>query len=439
MPGRVCTTDERRGPRVLLAEYAGAARIPVDADGRGRAGQYAYRVLVRGRRLGPGVTNVIVALGVALLTCGPYFAVRFGPEFHPGPERFGHRFGLPLWTIAFPVAGALALLFRERWPRATLAWTVAVGAAATIVGGGDSGATFLPIMVALFTLAQQSDRRTWIVASGATAVVMVVATALPQPGAWQRALSVPIWVALAPAVAQAVRNRRAYLAEAAERARRAEQTKELEARRRVAEERVRIARDLHDVLAHTIAVVNVQSGVAAHVIDDDVAQAKLALQYINDASDTALTELRATLEVLRQDGDPRAPAAPAPGLGDVDGLLDGVRAAGVAVHCRLGDDDLHTVPPEVGLVAYRILQEALTNVLKHARAGNVEVVVAVDRDRLELGVRDDGVGAPDPPVYGHGRMGMRERVQAVGGTLTDGPASTGYLVSATIPLRQDGR
>lgn len=428
---------KRRGGCVLLTEYARRAGIPVDADVRRHERQYAYRVLVRGRRLRPGVTNVVVALGVALLASAPYLVARFGPELRPRRERFAHDAGLPLWMVAFPIAAALALVFTQRWPRATLAWTVAVGAAATLVGGGDPGATFLPIMVALFTVALHSDRRTWLVTSAATAVVMVVMTVLPQPAAWQRALGIPIWVALAPAIAQAVRNRRAYLAEAAERARRAEQTKELEARRRVAEERIRIARDLHDVLAHTIAVVNVQSGVAAHVIDQDVGQAKQALQHINQASDNALTELRATLEVLRQDGDPRAPSAPTPGLADVDGLFDGVRAAGVAVHGRLSGG-LDHVPPEVGLVVYRVLQEALTNVLKHARARNVEVVVAVDGGHLKLGVRDDGVGAPDPPEYGHGRMGMRERVHALGGMLTDGPASTGYLVLATLPLPLGG-
>ncbi|HEX6445011.1 MAG TPA: sensor histidine kinase [Streptosporangiales bacterium] len=395
-------------------------------------------MLVRGRRLRRGVTNVVVALVVALLACGPYLAGRFGPGLHARPDRFEHRLALPLWTVAFPVAAALALLFRERWPRATLGWTVAVGAVATVVGGGDSGAAFLPIMVALYTLTLHSDRGTWLAAAGGTALVMVVTTVVPQPAVWERAIGVPIWVALAPAVAQAVRNRRAYLAEAAERAHRAEQTKEIEARRRVAEERIRIARDLHDVLAHTIAVVNVQSAVAAHVIDDDVAQAKQALQHINDASDTALTELRATLEVLRQDGDPRAPAAPAPGLGDVDGLLDGVRAAGVVVRREL-PTDLDGVSPEVGLVAYRVLQEALTNVLKHAQADTVEVAVGIDGGRLELCVRDDGVGAPDPPEYGHGRIGMRERVHALGGSIADGPAAPGYLVRATIPLRQAGR
>ena len=107
------------------------------------------------------------------------------------------------------------------------------------------------------------------------------------------------------------------------------------------------------------------------------------------------------------------------------------------MHGRMSGE-LDGVPPEAGLVAYRVLQEALTNVLKHAQAANVEVVVAVDDGHLRLGVRDDGVGAPDPPEYGHGRMGMRERVHALGGTLTDGPASTGYLVLATIPLRAGG-
>ncbi|WP_258040299.1 sensor histidine kinase, partial [Streptomyces sp. SM9] len=173
------------------------------------------------------------------------------------------------------------------------------------------------------------------------------------------------WLGLAAAAGDAVRSRRAYITAIHERADRAERTREEEARRRVAEERLRIARDLHDVVAHHIALVNVQAGVAAHVMDRRPDQAKEALAHVREASRSALDELRATVGLLRQSGDPEAPTEPAPGLARLDDLAERFRNAGLPVEIACPDRG-DPLPAAVDLAAYRVVQEALTNVHKHA-------------------------------------------------------------------------
>lgn len=347
------------------------------------------------------------------------------------PDKFDPPFEVAQWTVALPILAIGLLLTRRQYPRTTLAAVVGLAVVAVSVNGAVLTMA-LPVMVALFNLALRTDRKTWLVAAGITAAAVTLPIVIRYPSMWPQVFGIVFWVALPPAIAEAVRNRRAYLAEVVERARRAEETKEQEARRQVAEERIRIARDLHDILAHTIAVINVQSGVAAHVIDGDTEQARQALVHINDASDTALQELRTMLDVLRQDGDQTAPTRPAPTLRDLDELVDGLRASGVAITVQT-TGDLDEPATEVGVVAYRVLQEALTNVLKHARASAVQVRATVEGDGVDLEVADDGVGSPDPPPVGHGRMGMRERVYSVGGTVQDGPVAGGYRVTAQLP------
>jgi len=244
---------------------------------------------------------------------------------------------------------------------------------------------------------------------------------------------------MAAAAGDAVRSRRAFVHAIRERAQRAERTREEEARRRVAEERLRIARDLHDVVAHHIALVNVQAGGAAHVMDKRPDQAKEALAHVREASRSALNELRATVGLLRQSGDPEAPTEPAPGLARLDDLVDTFRNAGLPVEIARTDHDT-TLPAAVDLAAYRVIQEALTNVQKHAGAeAKAEVSVVRVGPNVEVTVLDNGPGqdqGPDDDGGGHGLLGMRERVTAIGGSCTAAPRyGGGFRVHAILPVK----
>jgi signal transduction histidine kinase len=340
---------------------------------------------------------------------------------------------VPAWAWTLPVVSSAGLAVRRRWPVTVLGWTL-LWAVAAIVVLHRPGVAMESLVVALYTVARMRPRSVWLPAAlceGTVAVASGIATGEPF---WTVAVANFGWTVAGVAVGVAVRNRMEYLAAVeAERARVVEQSKEQEARRRVAEERVRIARELHDVLAHSIAVINVQSGVAAHLIRQQPAAAQQALWHVNDASHAALAELRATLGILRQDGDASAPTGPVPDLGRLGELVEEVRVAGLGARTRFSGD-LSRIPAEVGLVAYRVVQEALTNVLKHSRAGTVDVTVESDGQSLRIEVRDDGVGLAGQPGAGYGRIGMRERVQALGGTFTDGPLPVGYRVQAVIPL-----
>jgi signal transduction histidine kinase len=214
---------------------------------------------------------------------------------------------------------------------------------------------------------------------------------------------------------EAVRNRRAWASEVAE--------------RRVEEERLRIARELHDVMAHTIAAVNVQAGVAADALDDDPELARASLEAIRRGGREAMAELKATVGVLRADDG--APRAPAPGLAGLDGLLETARGAGIRVELTTAGS-ARPLPGAIDLTAYRIVQESLTNVVRHARATTASVLVRYEPDAIEVRVEDDGRESPNGA--GHGLAGMRERAAAVGGTVEAGPArGGGFRVSARLP------
>jgi len=229
-----------------------------------------------------------------------------------------------------------------------------------------------------------------------------------------------------------VRNRRALAEETRERLRQAAADQEHEAARRVAEERVRIARELHDTVAHSMATITVQAGSALHVLDGESAQVRAALHAIRDTSKSALQELRATLGLLREGGEVEE-YGPA-GLDRLPALLDAVRAAGVPVTLEVSGRSL-PLEPAADHSAYRILQESLTNVLRHAgpraRAG---IRMSYDPAGLAIEVTDDGTG-PDPGHEGgHGLGGMRERAEAAGGSFTAGPRpGGGFVVSARLP------
>jgi signal transduction histidine kinase len=225
----------------------------------------------------------------------------------------------------------------------------------------------------------------------------------------------------------AVRSRRGWAAEVRERLDR-------EGDQRVQEERLRIARELHDVMAHTVAGITVQAGVAADVLDEAPEEARASLRAIREQSREAMDEIAATVGLLR--GDARdAPRVPAPGLAELESLVRMADGAGVDVSVSVGGAP-RALPSAVDLTAYRIVQESLTNVVRHARASAAHVRIDYERDGIAMRIEDDGCGPRDGRADGHGLLGMRERAAAIGGALDAGPApQRGFRVSARLPTR----
>ena len=346
-------------------------------------------------------------------------------------------------TVAVAAVACGVLPFRRRHPRVALAVTVGCGIAYTAIGYGLNPVLLCPAVVAVWTLALGTDRRTALLGTAGAAVVLSGAEMTLGPGSWlePQKLSVIAWTCMAAAGGDAIRSRRGYISAIRERAERAERTREEEARRRVAEDRIRIARELHDVVAHHIALINAQAGVAVHLADEIPPPVRAALEHIRDASHEALQELKATVSLLRQADDPSAPLEPAPGLAQLPELLAAFARAGLDVSVeRIGE--VRPLPPAVDLTAYRIVQESLTNVSKHAAVPNARVQLYFGDEQLAVRVDDDGRTAPlrdypgPGPGTGHGLTGMRERAAVVGGTFSAGRDPWGgFRVSADLPLR----
>ncbi|WP_405799879.1 sensor histidine kinase [Streptomyces sp. NBC_01506] len=376
-------------------------------------------------------------LAAAVLVCMVASSFADPRARHDALPEFGQE-APGLGSVVLMVLAAGALVFRRRNPFPVLVVNGAAAVAELLTDDASSPIT-LSCFVALYTVASRTDRpTTWRVGLLTTAT-LTLAAMLSGPAPWysQENLGIFAWTGMASAVGDAVRSRRAFIDAIRERAERAERTREEEARRRVAEERLRIARDLHDVVAHHIALVNVQAGVASHVMDRRPDQAKEALAHVREASRSALNELRATVGLLRQSGDPAAPTEPAPGLALLDELVGTFRHAGLPVTVAHGDAELR-LPAAVDLAAYRIIQEALTNVRKHAGPGaKAEVSVVRVGPTIEVTVLDDGTGTGEPSDgSGHGLLGMRERVSALGGTLNVGPRyGGGFRTQAILPVK----
>ncbi len=304
----------------------------------------------------------------------------------------------------------------------------------------------LPAVVALYTVAVSTDRRTaWGTAAGSVAVLVGAGIALgPETWLQPQNFSVLAWAGTAAAVGDAVRSRRAYIAAVEERAERAERTREEEAGRRVAEDRIRIARELHDVVAHHIALINAQAGVAVHLAGEIPAPVLAALEHIRDASHEALQELKATVGLLRASDESGVPLEPAPGVAQLPELLASFARAGLAVSLEQ-QGEVRPLPPAVDLTAFRIVQESLTNVSKHAGVPTARVQLFFGPEQLAIRVEDDGRTAPMRSSYldqgqGHGLTGMGERAAVVGGTLSAGRDPWGgFRVAADLPLRPVAR
>ncbi|QES50469.1 two-component sensor histidine kinase [Streptomyces venezuelae] len=394
-------------------------------------------------RAHPLATDAVLALGVLLCMIVMSFADPHGPQGPTFGTRTPHSASLLLMVL-----GSALLVLRRSRPRAVLAAT-SVLAFVELATMEPRAPVAICTVVALYTVAAATDRpTTWRVGlltmTGLTGVAMLAG---PLPWYAQENIGIFAWTGMAAAAGDAVRSRRAFVDAIRERAERAERTREEEARRRVAEERLRIARDLHDVVAHHIALVNVQAGVAAHVMDKRPDQAKEALAHVREASRSALNELRATVGLLRQSGDPEAPTEPAPGLAVLDELVDTFRHAGLPVAVAVAVDRPSgaegPLPAAVDLAVYRVIQEALTNVRKHAGPdAKAEVSVVRVGSSVEITVLDDGGGEPAaaPEDAGraggtHGLLGMRERAGALGGSCHAGPRfGGGFRVHVVLPV-----
>jgi signal transduction histidine kinase len=373
--------------------------------------------------------DLVLFAGVTFLVAGAF-------RFH-APEAGERAYDLVAYALA--AVALSSLLIRRRWP--VVALVVSLGAtSAWFLRDYPGGPIVATVVIALVSVGEMGDRKRSMLVGIVASAVSVVTVALHSGDGFisPAVFAAAGWVAAPLFLGDAIQNRRAYVLAVEERARQAEQTREEEARRRVDEERMRIARELHDVVAHGIAMINVQAGVAAHVIDQRPDDARAALVAIKQASGEALRELRATLGVLRGVGEPDAPPAPSPSLGDLGALLATIRSAGLAVEL-VDDRPVGPVPAGIGLTAYRIIQESLTNVVRHARATQAWVSVIQIDDRLVLEVVDDGAGPAVTDIVepGHGIAGMQERVRALAGVLDAGPAAGGgFRVHAELPLER---
>jgi signal transduction histidine kinase len=400
----------------------GRSRLRLRADPAAAGGGYDDPMgpIATRLRLPVQVQDAVLAVSVALFQLlGTYRATANQPGAHP----LGDPAGLGYLLLA---AGGLILLVRRRWPVAVFLTTTAIGLVYYAAGYPD-GPAAIGLFVATYTLTAQGDgrRSLQIVAAGiallAVAWLLVGDLQSFNPAGW---VLFRIGTAvMAATLGESVRGRRVLAAEAVERAERAEQTKEAEARRRVDAERLRIAREVHDTVAHAIAVINVQAGVTAHVLDRRPQQARETLVTIEQTSARALGELRATLGMLRDAEDRRAPT---PGLGQVEELVGMAREAGLDVKLEVASPP-RELPSAVDQAAYRILQESITNVIRHAGPARVTVSLTYGPSDLQLRITDDGCGPrhADGSQGGRGIVGMRERAALLGGELTAGPRQGG--------------
>ncbi|GLZ15134.1 two-component sensor histidine kinase [Actinomadura sp. NBRC 104425] len=345
--------------------------------------------------------------------------------------------GWPLMTAA------CAALYWRRVRPVTVCTVTLVACAVYYPCTEPDGPLLITFVIALYTVA----------AEGAVAVAVLLGAAamafvaygemtstvnhLQDAALWMLAG----WFVAVIAVGGVVRNRRAYLREAERRALAAERGREEEARRRATEERLRIARELHDALGHNISLINVQANAALHGLARAPDGAEAALSAIRQASKDALRELRATLGVLRQvdEAGRETPAEPAaPGLARLDELTGRAGTAGLAVHTSV-EGEPRPLPPDTDLAAYRIVQEALTNVTRHSDAASARVRIRYGDDALHVEIEDDGPAAAKPaPGGGTGVDGMRERARALGGELTArARPGGGFRVRARLPLHTD--
>jgi len=373
----------------------------------------------------------------------PITLMSFGSKFSGLPSAH-----LSMRAVAFAAAATLPLLARRDFPVGTLGATLAACTLFQAIGA-VAAPLVPPLDIAVYGVAARTDRRTASLAALAS-VLCCVGPALvwgDGPLFGPLRFGALTWIGLAAVVGDSVRARHAHMTVLEQRATRAEHGREEEAARRVAAERMRIARELHDVVAHELTLINTQSAVSIHLGQRDPDVLAEVLTDVRNHSKQALDELRAIVGLLTQPGDNPAPREPVPGLHRLDDLVGSFARAGLRVEVTC-EGERRELPTAVDLAGYRIVQEALTNVRKHSDVAQARVRLGFGPDALRITVENKGLrdrSAPAAQVLGgtgRGLIGIRERVAAVGGQVSSGPGPTGgFIVDARLPLadRSAGR
>lgn len=403
--------------------HPGRARPPHwDRYGEMRMSEFAEELALReprqfrmspGSRLAlPVVVSFVIQLPAAL-----FWAVR-------APT------GVSWILVLLAVAGPLSLLLRRRYPGPVVAFVAAAACVDFVLGPETQGPPYIALAFAI-VLSIAHGARIWAWIAVGLCWVGTVTVGLVLGLNWHpaRIAITTLGILITFGIGEAMRTRREHYDEFRRTVAQRKQTE-------VQAERVRIARELHDVLAHSLSQINVQAGVGLHLMDKQPEKAAAALASIKETSKSALDEVRSVLGVLRAEGgqDPTAPLVPEPDLSRLPGLAASVTSQGVEVALENGVTD---APKAVQLAVYRIVQESLTNVVRHARAANAKVVVAVDGDEYVVTVDDDGTGLSEESTGGRGLLGMRERAELLGGTLATGASRLGGLqVTARIPVKE---
>jgi signal transduction histidine kinase len=420
---------------------AGGDGYPTGWTPPARSGPYRVTMHVVGARI-PGPLPLRRLLAESALVAA--IAVAIGMRIFVSAQRDGQPPRVPAYVVAVLIAALLPA--RRQAPLGVLLATVALLIVYHALGSPGISPV-IPLAVPLYAAAVAGHLR-W--AAGAAVVVMTAAVLftvfqddLTTATSVTQLLPQAALLASLILLGETVRSRRALAREARRAARHAVLDREREATSRVTEERLRIARELHDVLAHTLAGAAIQASVAADTLTDDPATSRAAVDSVRASCREARTELAATVGVLRadprRDGIRPGDRAPVPGLAQLDGLLDLARHAGLRVALTYQGEP-RELPPVVDMTAYRIVQESLTNVVRHAVAGSVGVDLAYRPTELLLSIVDDGRGTGGRPAHpaggegGFGILGMRERAAAIGGRLLAGDHSDGgFQVVAALP------
>jgi signal transduction histidine kinase len=380
------------------------------------------RVTALLRRYGFDVLIVLAAVEMAAEV-----ALRYGAPDGPTTPKW---FAVPATALI-----VLPLLARRRLPFAAPIAVWVVAALLSFVDGrlvGFTTTASVAGLVAAFLLGNLPDRvqaRVGLVVVLAGAATLMYNNPSHTLG---ELVVIPTMFFIGGLAGLALRHRAAQAEDAEERAARAEQERVTATRIAVAEERARIARELHDIVAHSVSVMVLQVGAVRHRLPQSLAEDKDALSDVENAGRSALAEMRRLLGAMH-DGQ-QVELAPQPGLNSLDALVERVGRAGLPVRLHVVGDSV-SLPPAMDLSAYRIVQEGLTNSLKHAKANSADITVRYGGDDLELEVRDNGVGAATSDGLGHGLVGIQERVKIYGGEMSAGAAPEGgFVLTARLPL-----